>query len=76
MDILGLSVERGEKRADDRISGTTCWGGRKTNQNRKQKSSQRRKRREHKVRQVNGQEGFKKEDMMLNGAQGMRKTMS
>lgn len=53
MDILGLSVEREEKRKNDRNSGTTRWGGRRTNQNRKQKSSQRREWREHNVRKVN-----------------------
>lgn len=42
-------------------------GGRKTNQKRK-KSSQRREWREYNVRKVNGQEGFKKGDRMLNAA--------
>lgn len=68
MDIPGLSVERGEKMADDRISGATCEGSRKTNRNRKQKSSQRRKWRERNVRKVSGQEGSEKKDRMLNGA--------
>ena len=76
MAIPGLSVERGEKRADDRISGATGKGSRKTNRNRKQKSSQRRKWRELNVRKVNGQEGFEKEDTMLNGAQGRRTTIN
>lgn len=76
MDIPGLSVERGEKRADDRISGATCKGSRKTNRNRKEKSSQRRKWRECNVRKVDGQKGFEKEDTMLSGAQGRRKTIN
>lgn len=47
-----------KKKADDRISGTTCLGGRKINQ--KRKSSRRREWSECNVGKVNGQECFKK----------------
>lgn len=46
------------KKADDRISGTTCLGGRKIHQ--KRKSSRTREWSECNVRKVNGQECFKK----------------
>lgn len=42
MDIPGLSVERGEKRADDRISGATCEGSRKTNRNKAEEQPEKR----------------------------------
>lgn len=42
----------------------------------KQKSSQRRRWRECNVRKLSGQEGSEKEDRMLNGAQGRKKTIN
>lgn len=68
MDIQGLTVERKGKRIDVQNFRTTYLGSRRTNQKRKQNSSQRKEWREYNVRKVNAQEGFKKEAMMLNAA--------